>query len=259
MKRFFAPLLLILALLCGCAAKEAGENPLPTPSPEGLAERLAAAEGQELDLWAYDVGMEDLAQCANFVEGTGFRTLSAPPENVTKYSRRYAGGYCYESFHQAPPEDGQGEVNDWVLITDAGAGDGFCQELPVPGDEGMGSISGELDMKDIDLDGHDDAELFYHGGSHGVREFTAILWDVSSESYRVEESYRRISKPIIDKEHKLYWGGYSGAVYESRSAFEYMDGEFVETHRLYIERNDYEDLKSSPSPRAGPMKRSSTA
>lgn len=217
------------------SAPEPDVEPSPKPRTADLTERLSAAEGQDISLWIGDVGVDFLDLCPGFDEFTGRTAFESAPTDVTYYSRRYANGYRYESFHSTAGD--YRDYQDYILITDAGAGDGFRQMLTVSGEEGQASVSGELFIEDLNLDGYADVKLFRAGYRGGTLLYNALLWGSESGCYYLALGFDEISKPVLDAEHKIYWGGWSVNWGEYRTASEYLDGRFVMTHRLEVLRD----------------------
>lgn len=209
-------------------------EPTPAPVVVDLTELLQAAEGQDLDLRAYDVGCTWLELCPGFAEYTGWSGVEdSQVGDLCNYHRKFAGGRCYEVFYSGD--------SDWdpitVLITDAVSGGAFRQKLTVEGDPYGYARTADFTVEDLNFDGYPDVKLYLAGGRGGERTYTALLWGPESGTYGEERSFTEISAPIRDNDHRLYWGGYDVNWRREEQAYEYLDGRFVCTHALTVDRD----------------------
>ena len=70
-------------------------------------------------------------------------------------------------------------------------------------------------------------------GAHGNTWYDCWLWDPTTSSFAVSESFADICNPALDPEKKcIYSAGGSGAAYWGGNIYRFIDGEFVLTNEL---------------------------
>lgn len=200
------------------------ETDLPLSRNPELADRereeLRNLEnGEDVSLW-FD---EERIPFERLLDYTSYNRLSHPPEEVSRYARRHTEKAGLELFVQ---DDYGGQAS--VLLSDE---TGEVQEFSMELELGFGGI-GELLSEDLNFDGCDDLRIFIGGNRGGQMYYAAFVKDPETQRYQYTPGFSDISDPHFDYEHQVIWGGSEFLFEYSYSAFEYLDGDFVNTHRL---------------------------
>lgn len=192
-----------------------------------MAAQLHTAEetGQELFLWAGEFGVNDLALLPDFIANSGYLTLEYPPDQVFSYTRNELEGYVIQTFTN--------DASLSVLISN----EHLAQEFTLSPERHMGG-SGGATADDVNFDGVSDFLISLGGERGGQRFYAAFLWDAATKKFIYAPSFEGISAPLVDSEHKVIWGGWDFSFGYCYDAFECLEGEFVNTHRLI---GDYPD------------------
>lgn len=184
---------------------------------EVLEGRFQGTVNGELRLW----GGELLAS-ETFLTESGYKRLKTPPQAVDTYSRSYTEDVCVEVFRD---EQGQRDV---VLLTSER---GLCQEIELTSPRHEAGIGG-VTRTDVNFDGTDDLLLYIGGSRGGCQFYAAFLGMPGEEGYCYAPDFSEIPSPRADAQHRVIWGGsefLSGYYYD---AYEFVEGEFVNTHGL---------------------------
>ena len=238
MKRMALPLLILLLGLAGCQTEnriEAPALPTQTVAPTATAGRIEAIptpESYEMqrdrkkislrngeDVYIYLDGEDDI------LDYTSYHLLATPPEHIERYVRCSLDDLKMELFC--------GEMTS-ILIFD---GEKAPQEFSEDIEYGMAGI-GSLTEEDLNFDGYDDLRFFIGGNSGGQAYYAALLKDPETQTYVYASSFSHISSPHFDREHQVIWGGSEFMFGYYYDAYEFIEGEFINTHSLI---GDYPD------------------
>ena len=196
---------------------------IPSLGENENQKRLEA--GKEAYLWL-DQSEDGQKNC--LLEYTNYNLLKTPPEQIERYVRMNVGTVSVELFC------GQGgEVTSILLFNGDKEPQEFCEEIEY---HTMGI--GDLTAEDLNFDGCMDLRFFIGGERGGQHYYAAFLWEPETESYVYEPTFSQISRPQFDYEHCVIWGGCEFLFGYYYNAFEFVDGAFVNTHRLV---GDYPD------------------
>jgi len=124
-------------------------------------------------------------------------------------------------------QDASGPETVVLLTSEAGLAQEFVfeSEYRIAG-------GGQVTQADVDFDGNDDLLLCLGGERGGQVFYAAFLWEPEQERFRHEPSFSDIPSPMVDAEHFVIWGGYDTLSEYCCYAYEYLDGEFRNTHTL---------------------------
>lgn len=119
----------------------------------------------------------------------------------------------------------------FVRIT---AGDGsLFQEIVLSAESRM-MPTGMARWEDVNFDGEQDVLVHLGGGRGGAQNYAAVLWDETAGAYREEPAYAQIEAPIPDPAHGTVWGGTDASFQLDLTAWEFLDRELVQTHKLWM-------------------------
>lgn len=209
----------LLILLSGCriGEKPLSSSPSPTtpstPASSSNAEdRLDRLKNGE-DVFLY------LDEETDLLAYTSYTLLQTPPEQVDRYARCSLNHLKMELFG--------GDLTS-ILIFD---GEKEPQELCAKIDYHFAGI-GDLTAEDVNFDGYSDLRLFIGRDRGGQSFYAALLWEPKTEAYVYAPAFAQISSPRLDPEHEVIWGGCDFLYGYYYYAWEYIDGEFINTHSL---------------------------
>lgn len=159
---------------------------------------------------------------------TSYNQLKTPPEQIERYVRMSYGSVRVELFC-----GGFGEKTSILLFDREKEPQEFSEEIEYH----MAGI-GDLTVEELNFDGDPDLRFFIGGERGGQSYYVAFLWEPETERYVYAPSFSRISNPQFDYEHKVIWGGSDFLFGYYYSAYEFIDGKFINTHSLV---GDYPD------------------
>lgn len=96
---------------------------------------------------------------------------------------------------------------------------------------GVGGI-GELQKEDLNFDGVPDLRIFIGGNRGGQMYYAAFVKEPETDRYTYVPGFSDISNPQFDNEHQVIWGGSEFLFGYYYNAFEFVNGDFVNTHSL---------------------------
>lgn len=233
MKRIALPLLILLLGLAGCQTENTIEtSALPNQAvaptaTAGVIEAIPTPESDEIrrerewwalkngeDVYIYLNGEDDILN--NY---TSYDLLTTPPKQIKRYVRCSLGDLKMELFC--------GEMTSILILDGEKAPQEFSEDIEYE----MAGI-GSLTEEDLNFDGYDDLRFFIGGNRGGQAYYAALLKDTETQKYTYASSFSHISSPCFDREHQVIWGGSEFLFGYYYDAYEFIEGEFVNTHGL---------------------------